>query len=43
VLIGHGSLPVKANRGHNSRMENVVKSKIELGLSFIVPELVYKV
>jgi hypothetical protein len=27
---------------HNSRMEQVVKSKVDLGLPFMVPDLVYK-
>ena len=32
----------KSKQGHNFRMEKVVKSDIELGLSFTVPDLVYK-
>jgi hypothetical protein len=35
-------LPTKVNRGHNSSIEKVVISEIELGLSFMVPDLVYK-
>ena len=35
-------LPAKANRGHNSRMERVVKSLIKIGFPFMVTELVYK-
>jgi hypothetical protein len=35
-------LPTKVNRGHNSSIEKVVISEIELGLPFMVPDLVYK-
>ena len=29
-------------KGHNSKMEKAVESKIELGPPFMVPDLVYK-
>jgi len=32
----------EVNRGHNSRMDKVVKSKIKLFLPSIVPDLMYK-
>jgi len=32
----------KVKQGHNSRTEKVVKSEIKPGLSFIVPDHVYK-
>lgn len=35
-------LPAKANRGHNSKMEKVVMSEIDLCLPIKVPDLVYK-
>ena len=35
-------LPANINKGHNSRMGKVVKYKINVGLSFMVPDLVYK-
>ena len=35
-------LPTKVNRGHNSSIEKVVISEIELGLPSMVPDLVYK-
>jgi len=31
-----------ANEGHNSKMEKAVTSEIKLGLSFMVPDIVYK-
>lgn len=35
-------LPAKANRGHNSKMEKVVMSEIDLCLPIKVSDLVYK-
>ena len=35
-------ISANVNRGHNSRMEKVVKSKIKFGLSLMVHDLVYK-
>lgn len=36
-------LSVKVNKALNSRTEKVIKSKIELGLPFMVPDILYKI
>ena len=35
-------LLTKVNRGHNSRAEKMVKSEIEIGIPFMISDLMYK-